>query len=187
MKRYKNRRTPVPWLALVGMTAVSLSLWMLSGAWYTTARAAYLTPSDTAVPMAGARPLEERPDLQAAYGVLSAAAALDGNGTVTGYVLITAKTGYKSTIRVQSTFTADGKRLAAIRVLSQNETEYLGTRVASESFTAGFAGRRLPVKLWPSAALASPVDGLSGSTVSAQAVVTAVNNAHQYLKAYLAR
>ncbi len=186
MKRYKNRRPPSRWLAAVGMTALSLALWVLSGAWYTTARAAYLTPSDAAVPMAGARPLEDRADLQAAYGVLSAAAALDGNGAVTGYVLITAKTGYKSTIRVQTTFTADGDRLAAIRVLSQNETEYLGTRVTGEAFTSGFAGRLMPVKLWPSAALASPVDGLSGSTISAQAVVEAVNNAHAYLKAYLA-
>lgn len=185
MKKSHFRR-PSRWLSAVLMTVLSVSLWMVSGLWYTAARAPYLTASDLTVGMEGAQPLPEDPEGWAAYGVLSAAQAVDETGQVSGYVVITARTGYKSTIRVQTTLSADGRRVAGVKVLSQQETEYLGSRITGEGFTAGFAGRLLPVKLWPSAATGSPVDGLSGSTVSAQAVVTAVNNAYWYIQEYLA-
>lgn len=67
-------------------------------------------------------------------------------------------------------------------MLSQHETEYLGARIATEGFAADFAGRKMPLKLADSARLGSPVDGLSGSTISAQAVVDGVNDAREFLQ-----
>lgn len=186
MKRYKNPPGPSRVGAAAVMLAVSVGLWTLAGIWYTAARRPYLTAQETAVSLSGAEDMNADPPLMAEYGVLSAARALDSRGDTTGYLVVSVKNGYKSPIRVQSTFSADGSRLAAIRILSHNETEYLGDRIATEGFTAPFSGRLLPVKLWQSAAVGSPVDGLSGSTVSAQAVVGAVNNAHAFLLAYLA-
>ena len=90
--------------------------------------------------------------------------------------------GYKSDIRVQSTFAADGETLAGIRVLSQDETEYLGSRVETAEFTSLFMGRRAPLKLRGSVTPGSPIDGLSGATISSQAVIEAVNNAYAYLQ-----
>lgn len=168
------------------MLAVAVGLVALSGWWYTAARHPYLTTHPVTVSVAGAAPLDTTEIDPAAYGVLSAARTLDSTGQPSGYVMVAATQGYKSVIRVQCTFSADGTTLAGVRVVSQDETEYLGNRIATQSFTAPFGGRLLPVKLWTSAMVGSPVDGLTGSTISAQAVVDGVNNAHRFLQAYLA-
>ncbi len=182
-RRYARLTDRLP--AMLLALAVGVGLWPLARMWYTAVRQAQLTPYLTEVATVAAEELAVSARQQAAYSVLSAARALDRQGGVSGYVVITEAQGYKSVIRVQCTFSPDGERLAGIRVLSQNETEYLGERVATEGFTSLFAGRRPPMKLWGSAAQGSPIDGLSGSTVSAQAVVGAVNNAHAFLQEYL--
>ena len=173
---------PRRWAALAGMLAVAVGLVVLSVWGYTAARRPWLTTHPAQVPVVGTTPLEVDPGLMAAYGVNALSRTLDGAGQPAGYVVTVTRQGYKSPIRVQCTFTADGSTLAGLTVLSQDETEYLGSRIVSESFTAGFAGRRLPVKLWTTAAPGSPVDGLTGSTVSAQAVVDGVNAAYELLK-----
>ena len=166
-------------LMLLGGVGIILG----GSAWYTAARQSQLSVHQTAVSLAGAQALPVTAQQQEHYGVLSAAQALDAAGNPTGYAVVVQRTGYKSPIRLQVLLTADGRTLAGIRVLSQDETEYLGARIANESFAAGFAGRQLPVKLWTSAATGSPVDGLTGSTISAQAVVDAVNGAAAYVQA----
>ena len=181
MKRHPSFR----WLSALFMTAVSVGLVILSGVWYTTARQPYLISHPIGVTVVGADPLDTDLPMEP-YGVLSAARALDGQGRTTGYILVVAQTGYKSVIRLQCTFSADGTTLAGVQVISQDETPYLGSRITSHDFTASFAGRRMPIKLWTTTTLGSPVDGLTGSTISAQAVVDGVNNAHRYLQAYLA-
>ena len=174
------------WLAALLMLLFSVGLVAVTCFLYTTLRRPYLTSHPTSVAVTGAAPLAVSEERMAAHGVLSAAHALDDSGAPNGFVVVAARQGYKSVIRVQCTFSADGNTLAAMRVVSQNETEYLGERVASDSFAAPFAGRLLPVRLWTDAAMGSPVDGLTGSTISAQAVVDAVNNAHRFIQDYLA-
>lgn len=180
--RRTPRRGPTRRLAAGMMLVTAILLVVLSGVWYTTARRPYLTVHPLSVPVAGARAVDAPAVLLTQHGVLSAARTLDGTGAHSGYLIIAEKNGYKSPIRVECTFSVDGKTLAGIRILSQDETEYLGTRITAESFTAPFAGRLLPIKLWQTAAPGSPVDGLTGSTVSAQAVVDAVNNAYTFLQ-----
>ena len=182
MKRYGVSRL----LWALAMLAIGAGLVWFSGWWYTTARQPYLTQHPTTVAVAGATSLPVDKEAAQRYGVLSAARTMDGSGQPGGYVIVTAIQGYKSVIQVQCTFAADGSTLAGVRVVSQDETEYLGTRITSESFLEPFTGRRLPMKLWTSAAFGSPVDGLSGSTISAQAVVDGVNNAYGFLQDYLA-
>ncbi len=169
-------------LAFVGMLAVSVGIVFGAALWYTVARADALNAVDgVTVPMSVVEALPLTVNEQETYHVESAAQAQDAAGEVTGYIVITVARGYKSDIRVQSTFTADGRMLAGIRVLSQNETEYLGTRVESGDFTSLFAGRLAPMKLWGTATVGSPIDAISGSTVSSQAVVDAVNYAYAFL------
>lgn len=181
--RYRGSRRL---LATLLMLAVSISTVFAAAVWYNAARADYLTPAEgVVVPLSVARILPVTDEEKATYRVESAAQAEDDAGQVTGYLIITSARGYKSDIRVQATFAADGETLAGIRVLSQDETEYLGTRVESADFTALFLGRRAPMKLWGTATLGSPIDALSGSTVSSQAVVDAVNNAYDFLKSRL--
>lgn len=177
----RRYRSPSRWGALGLMLLISIGLVVGSVSGYTALRAEYRTAMDAAVSLAGAEELPVSEAQAEQYHVLSAARMLDAAGRVSGYMVVTARQGYKSEIRVQSLFTAAGDRLAGIRVLSQHETEYLGARIATEGFAADFAGRKMPLKLADSAALGAPVDGLSGSTVSAQAVVDAVNDARSFL------
>lgn len=178
----RRYRSPSRWGALGLMLLLSVGLVAGSVRGYAALRAAYTEPTDTAVALAGAEELPVSPAQAEQYHVLSAARALDAAGQTGGYVVVTARQGYRSEIRVQSTFTADGSTLAGMRVLSQHETEYLGARIATESFAADFAGRKMPLKLADSAALGAPVDGLSGSTISAQAVVDAINDAREFVR-----
>lgn len=188
MKNRKNslRRGANRWLAAVGMLVLSVGLVVASGWGYTAVKRPWLTAHSVEVAVTKTATLEAPQTLMDTYGVQSASQALAADGQTTGYAVVVARQGYKSLIRLQCTFTADGGTLADLRVLSQDETEYLGTRIMAESFTAGFTGRLLPVKLWTTAAPGSPVDGLTGSTISAQAVVDGVNNAHRFLQDYLA-
>ncbi len=178
--RYRGSRRL---LAFLLMLAVSVGTVFAAEEWYNAARADYLTPAEgVTVPLSVARAIPLTAQEKQAYRVETAAQAEDVAGQVTGYLIITTVRGYKSDIRVQSTFAADGETLAGIRVLSQNETEYLGTRVESVDFTSLFAGRLAPMKLWGTATKGSPIDAISGSTVSSQAVVDAVNHAYAFLR-----
>ncbi len=174
-RRYRPRRR---WLTMILMAALSVGLTVASTAAYTALRADYLTPgaADTS-PLGELTPLTVDAALAAQYGVSAVSRTADGRVVAESTVR-----GYRSDIRVQSVLSADGERLHSMRVLSQNETEYLGERVQTEAFAAGFGGRRLPLKLRRSVAVGSPVDGLSGATVSSQAVVDAVNNARHVVK-----
>ena len=179
-QRYRGSRRL---LATLLMLAVSVGTVFAAAVWYHTARADDIPPAGgVVVPLSVARVLPITAQEKDTDRVESAAQAEDAAGQVTGYLIITSARGYKSDIRVQSTFAADGETLAGIRVLSQDETEYLGTRVESADFTSLFLGRRAPMKLWGTATLGSPIDAISGSTVSSQAVVDAVNNAYAYLQ-----
>lgn len=178
----RRYRSPARWGALGLMFLLSFGALAVALAGYEAIRAPYMQTVETAVPLAGAEEMPVSPDKAQQYHVLSAARGLDATGAVSGYVVVTSRQGYKSEIKVQSTFTADKNTLAGIKVLSQQETEYLGARIVTEGFAAGFTGRRMPLKLADSAALGSPVDGLSGSTISAQAVVDAVNDARNFLR-----
>ena len=145
--------------------------------------ASYLTPTQGgSVSVAGVRVLSLTEQEKQEFHVNSAAHVLDAQGRQVGFTVVTTTRGYKSDIRVQSVFSAGGETLLGIQVLEQNETEYLGTRIQTEAFTALFAGRRAPIKLWSAATLGSPIDALSGSTVSSQAVVDAVNHAYRFLQ-----
>ena len=162
--RYRGSRRI---LAFVVMLAISVGLVPLAAVWYNAARAQALTPAEgVTVPLSVVRVLELTEQEKEEYRVESAAQAEDAEGRVTGYLIITSARGYKSDIRV----------------LSQDETEYLGNRVESVDFTSLFAGRVAPMKLWGTATLGSPIDAISGSTVSSQAVVDAVNLAYAFLK-----
>ena len=183
-RRYARLTRCLPFA--VAALVLGVGLWPLAGMWYAAARQEELGSVSVTVDTANLEQLTVTEELRETYGLLFAARALDGSGQVSGYVVVTTATGYKSEIRVESTFSTDGGRLAGIRVLSQNETEYLGERVATEAFTVQFKGRKLPVKLAKSAAEGSPIDGLSGATVSSGAVVDAVNSAGDFLTAYLA-
>ncbi len=119
------------------------------------------------------------------YSVRAVKKALDGDGNLVAYVVESTVTGYnkEKEIVVASTITADGMTLAGIKVLEQDETEYLGDRISTAEFTDRFTGRYLPVVLTGSSGRGAHVDALSKSTISSAAVLLAVNNAHDFVNA----
>ncbi len=179
---HRRYRSPARWLSALLMTAAGVLLVLLSGVWYTAARRPQLTAVEQPLTVSGAEELPITKAQQDTYGVESAARALDDEGQPAGYLLITAANGYKSRIRVQTVFALDKQTVASVRVLYQQETEYLGTRITGEGFLSQFSGRLAPMRLWIVPIEGSPVDGLSGSTISSQAVVDAVNNAQRFLQ-----
>lgn len=84
--------------------------------------------------------------------------------------------GYGGPVLVRLTLDAQGA-ISAIDVGGARfqETEGVGSRVREEAFTQQFLGKTPPVRLGDS------IDGVSGATVSSQAVVDAVNEAAVFL------
>ncbi len=173
--------SPPRWQAALLMFLASVGLIVLCGGWYTTVRYHYMHAAPVPVEYRYTEEIPLLSDTDENNGVISAACAFDKNGACAGYIIITAAQGYCSVIEVESVFTPDRQTLAYIRIVSQNETAYLGSRIKQPAFTNSFRGRKMPVKLWQSATVGAPVDGLSGSTVSSQAVVDAVNAAQYFI------
>lgn len=117
------------------------------------------------------------------YSVTSAKEALDASGNVVAYVIEGTTIGYnqESPIEMQTIISADGTLVCGIDVLKQEETEYLGVRIAGADFEKQFEGRYLPVVSGNGTDKGSKIDMLSKSTISSQAVIDAVNNAQSFV------
>lgn len=74
--------------------------------------------------------------------------------------------GFASTVKVVLTLDETGA-IATLTVDASGETPNLGTKCADEAFTSQFIGKKGPFAL--------NIDGVSGATVSSQAVVDALN------------
>lgn len=114
--------------------------------------------------------------------------AFDDKGNLVGYVIKTETTGYNAEVPIETatTITKDGKYVAGIDILKQQETEYLGVRIQTDDFKNQFKSRKLPVASSSTIEKGSKVDVLAKSTISSEAVIDAVNNASEYVNTYLA-
>jgi len=90
--------------------------------------------------------------------------ALDSEKKLIGVVFKAAGKGYSSTIETMVGLLKDG-RINAIKVLSQNETPGLGTRVVEPSFSGQFANKKD----------LSQVQAITGATISSKAIIDAIN------------
>jgi electron transport complex protein RnfG len=91
--------------------------------------------------------------------------AHDAAKNLQGFVLKVTKHGYSSDIETMAGLTPD-LQITAIKILYQNETPGLGTRVAEKDFCGQFTGKRL--------ADFSRVQAITGATISSSAVIKAV-------------
>lgn len=109
--------------------------------------------------------------------------AYDASNNLVAYIVDGTTIGYnqESPIEMSTVISADGTLVCKIDILSQEETEYLGVRIADQTFKDQFTGRYLPVVISGSTSKGSAIDGLSGSTISSQAVIDGVNNAQRFV------
>lgn len=91
--------------------------------------------------------------------------ALDKNGALVGVAFKAVRKGYSSQIETMAGMLLDGT-ITAIKVVSQNETPGLGTRVTESSFVAQFEKRKLRDM--------QGVQAITGATISSRAVIASV-------------
>lgn len=96
--------------------------------------------------------------------------AYDKEGRFIGVAFRAAGKGYSSTIETMVGLNKKGV-ITAIKILSQNETPGLGSRVAEESFTRQFKDKNL--------AEVANVEAITGATISSKAVIDSVKEKAQ--------
>lgn len=104
------------------------------------------------------------------------------NDELKGYLIKTDAEGAYSTISLATAIDVDGN-ITGIEVLAQNETEGLGDDIAEDEFTDRFRGKATeePLKLVQETTSANDeIESITGATISAQAVVTGVNDAIEF-------
>lgn len=77
-----------------------------------------------------------------AYQVEAVSQLKDG-----GYIVNSSAAGFQSDIQIAVTFDAAGEVIRQVEVISQGETDGIGTKVTEESFLEQFAGLEAPVGL----------------------------------------
>jgi electron transport complex protein RnfG len=95
----------------------------------------------------------------------------DKSGNLIGVTFKVTAKGYSSTIETMVGMLKDGT-ITAIKILSQNETPGLGTRVSEESFTGQFANKK-DLK---------EVQAITGATISSRAVIDSVEKKAQEIR-----
>ncbi|MCI8515908.1 MAG: FMN-binding protein [Hungatella sp.] len=76
-----------------------------------------------------------------------------------GYLVHASSEGFQSTIQVEVLFDGTGDQIQKVSVLSQGDTEGIGSKITEEGFAAGFAGVKAPVQVGDMDA-ASPVSAV---------------------------
>ncbi len=101
---------------------------------------------------------------------------LDNKDRLAGIVFSAQGKGYSSAIETMVGMLPTGE-IVAIKVISQNETPGLGTRVSEKAFTGQFAKKSIEGL--------SEVSAISGATISSKAVINSVKLKAKEIKKYL--
>lgn len=92
---------------------------------------------------------------------------LDSEGQIIGFAYLGEGKGYSSTIRVMIG-TDTGGQIVGIKILSQQETPGLGTRITDPNFQEQFSMKSI-----------DRVDTITGATISSRAVIEIVRKAYE--------
>lgn len=105
-----------------------------------------------------------------AYQVESVRQSKEGS-----YIVTSKAAGFQSDVEVAVTFDESGEMIEQIEIISQAETDGIGTKVLEESFTSQFQGVAAPIGLkGKTLAIASPETGeIWGNGVAEEATVIA--------------
>ncbi len=102
--------------------------------------------------------------------------AYDSSGKLTGFVVKTEGKGYSSTIE-SLTGLGLGLQITNVKILSQNETPGLGTRVTGPEFLSQFQNKTIPGF--------GQIDAITGSTISSEAVIDSIKEKITQLQSLL--
>jgi electron transport complex protein RnfG len=94
--------------------------------------------------------------------------ALDNEGRLLGYIFIPEAKGYSSIIRAVVAVSPDAK-IIAVKILEQNETPGIGTKITDEKFLQGFKGKTKD----------DSIDTITGATISSRALIKSIRETMQ--------
>lgn len=106
--------------------------------------------------------------------------ALDAEGREVGRVLVAAGQGFADRIELLVGLDAAGEHITGLYIVDQKETPGLGDFITKEKWRAQFAGKPAtrPLSVTKTGAQRpEQVDGVTGATISSEAVVSIVNSA----------
>lgn len=173
-------------IGLAVMAAASAAVVLGSEAVYESANRKFTEPAEISFTIESTKKLELSAAAAADDSVTAAEAAYDASGRLAAYIITGTAAGYnaESPIELAVTISADGALVCGVDILHQEETEYLGEKIASDAFTDQFTGRYLPVIAVGAAVKGSPIDTITRATISSKAVIDAVNRAHAFVLKY---
>lgn len=94
-------------------------------------------------------------------------------------VIIHQEPGLWGTIRAAVGFNVEDMKITNIEFIEQNETPGLGARITQEWFKSGVRGKSVPVGIGEGVPEQMRIDAVTGATVTTDAVVDIINNAHK--------
>lgn len=170
-------------ISLVVMIILCVGVIFGSKALYNLANAKYDKHHDITFTVASTEDVDISGMNTADYNVTAVEKALDANGNTVAYIVTGTTVGYNQEVPIEMTTTvsADGTLICGIDILKQEETEYLGVRIATDDFKNQFEGRLVPVVSSASSSKGSTIDVIAKSTVSSEAVIDGANNAVEFL------
>ena len=118
-------------------------------------------------------------DVADAEGIASARELTDDSGNVTGYSVVAEAKGFappNKPVTWEIIFESDAKTIKEVKVVSHAETPGYGANMEDESYLEQFKEM--------SGADSSEIDGISGATVTTDAIRKLVNNAYEFISAY---
>lgn len=182
-KAHFNPKSLTWLISLAVMIVLCAGVIFGSKALYDFANKKYLEPVEISFTIDSTKDLDISGTNASNYSVTAAKEAYDASGKLVAYVVEGTTVGYnqESPIEMSTIISADGTLVCGIDIIKQEETEYLGVRIAADPFKNQFKGRYLPVVASTSSDKGSKIDVIAKSTISSQAVIDAVNNAQGFV------
>lgn len=126
--------------------------------------------------------VEELPgaiDVTGAEGIVSAREITDDSGAVTAYSVVAKAKGFappSNPVTWEIVFENDAKTIREVTVVSHGETPGYGAKMEENSYLDMYKGVL--------ATESSEIDGISGATVTTDAIRLLVNNAYEFISTY---
>lgn len=187
-KAHFNPKSKLWIISLAVMLVISVGVVFGTNAIYDFANKKYNEPVEISFEIVSTKELDISAMNTQEYGVSKVSEAYDAQNRLVAYIVEDSVIGYnqESPIKMSAVISADGTLVCGVDILSQEETEYLGVRIAGEEFKSQFDGRYLPVVSGNGTDKGSKIDMLANSTISSQAVIDGVNNAQAFVEANFA-
>lgn len=118
-------------------------------------------------------------DVAGAEGIVSAREITDDSGAVTAYSVVSKAKGFApptNPVTWEIIFESDAKTIREVKIVSHGETPGYGANMEESSYLEQFKGM--------SGTNSSEIDGVSGATITSNAIRLLIDNAYKFISAH---